>query len=193
MIDKKVLGEVLGEVLGMRVTEVYDKECSFPDCGKEVIAYTTEENEWKLETINENQFAHMCKEWAYNRGYIVTSGHDNVPTLWTACVNLSPMISHQEVEHTEADAVFQLTFYIMKNCPIKFNPIKDQMLELDFSRMTAEIGKSIGLIMEERFKVPLDKYIVVNDTTVIIGTRNMKKYSIPYGEADSIRVDSQSN
>ena len=193
MIDKKVLGEVLGEVLRMRVTEVYDEQCSFPDCGKEVIAYTTEENEGRLETINENHFAHMCKEWAYNRGYIVSSRHDNVPTLWTAYVYLSPRLTHQEVECTEADAIFQLTFYVMKNCPIKFNPIKDQMLELDFSRMTAEAGKSIGVLMEEKFKVPLDKYIVINDTTVIVGTRNMKKYSIPYGEADNIRVDSQSN
>jgi hypothetical protein len=67
-----------------------------------------------IKCINNYELANMCKEWAYEQGYIINSRHDNTPALWEAYINLSLTVSHSEVANSEPEAIFKSCEWILK-------------------------------------------------------------------------------
>jgi len=78
MISKKLLSEVLSE----EISVVVHWEDNY-------LKYTKSKDvPYSLTTINIYELKHLCKEWAYEKGYDIVTGHDNTALIHNEGVGL---------------------------------------------------------------------------------------------------------
>jgi len=106
MISKELFKEILG-------IDLLDTDKRLWVDNTSDTTYVCWDDNTEVCDINIYELAHLCKEWAHNKRYIIKSGHDNVPTLWEAYVNLSLTVRHSEVGDTEYEAIFAIGEWIL--------------------------------------------------------------------------------